>query len=69
MSGKDAEVLRSREELEEALRVYRRDENAPDPLSNAERRRTLLWALGREEEAEEIEYKENCLRPMMVSDS
>jgi len=57
---------KTKEELEEALELYRRDTNKPDPLSNAERRRTLLFALGREEEAEEIEYKSQCLRPLMA---
>lgn len=53
--------MKSVDEIEEALRVYREDTGSPDRISNAERRRTLLWVLGREDEAKEIEYEDGVL--------
>ena len=59
--GQEDGELKSREQIEEALRVYREDKSSPDRISNAERRRTLLWVLGREEEAETIEYENGSI--------
>lgn len=68
MSDSDADYgsgvghgMRSQEEIEEALEVCREDPTSPDRVSNAERRRTLLWVLGRDSEAEEIEYEDGSL--------
>lgn len=55
-------IARSREEVEEMLAQLEAQPCEPDPLSNAERRRVLLWVLGRGEECEQIEDRSDCLR-------
>lgn len=53
--------MRSIEEIEEALELYRQDKTEPDRIANAERRRTLLWVLGRDDEAEKIDYEDGSV--------
>lgn len=53
--------MRSEDEIENALRLYREDKDEPDRIANAERRRALLWVLGRDDEAEEIEYEDGVM--------
>lgn len=53
--------MRSKDEIETALRLYREDKEEPDRIANAERRRALLWVLGRDDEAEEIEYEDGVM--------
>jgi hypothetical protein len=57
----DVDQMRSKEEIENALRIYREDKEDPDRIANAERRRALLWVLGRDDEAEEIEYEDGVM--------
>lgn len=54
--------MRSREKIEQMVRDLEEQPSEPDPLTNAERRRVLLWVLGRDEECEQIEDKSSCLR-------
>lgn len=53
--------MKSKEEIEKCLAVYEEDTKDPDRIANAERRRTLLWVLGREDKAKEIEYEDGVL--------
>ncbi|AGN33803.1 hypothetical protein HALG_00015 [Halorubrum virus CGphi46] len=60
-SESEVEQMRSKEEIETALRLYREEKDEPDRIANAERRRALLWVLGRDGEAEEIKYEDGVM--------
>lgn len=53
--------MKSKEEVEEALEVYREDTTEPDSISNRERRRALLWVLEKDSVASELEYEDGTL--------
>lgn len=53
--------MKTAEEIQEVLDLLEAAPKEPDRISNAERRRTLLWVLGREDEAKEIEYEDGVL--------